>query len=709
MTTNNVNKDGYHWDKDLMKWVPEAPPGFVWDDKLNKWVEKSASINVSHLDLLVLQATSSFKVGQEYRITNFRTTYLIQYYDDINLVMVNEWRYGDVEVLIVTAVSPSQLSHIAYSEDHPDDIIHYKLVDDIYNGYNTATPPVNYGRITYREYPRRNIIMFQDWRQIKFRLYELMESPGLYSISTSINLPARYTRGTSYIETTSFPNIADDFIAYQSIRVEAGSVHPQLVVFLDQAKKVFISPNQDQVVLYDTEDLEVGSCSVLMAESPSNVSQCYFAGGSYYLGSANTSFFGGGTNFYSNGYDITGCNVMSGQTISLERNYLNEMVGYPVAGTSGYNKVFPSQSEPLYLDGTHVGQIIQCNDGGDVYLPATPVDGMTFTFLDTNAGSDFTLYGNGNNVTDITGAGTSGSVVIPTSSKPYEAIDVVWVEARARWVVVRRGIGAGGAGTGDMLKADYDPANISEQLVGIDAVQTLTHKTINDYSNSYIDADALHTKVFNNSGGALVVGSAVYNTQWNAPNGAPEVIKARANSGTSCPCHGLVEEASISDGAVGSIRTAGILNNVNTNAWSDGTDLWLSPTTAGGLTSTEPTTPGQYKQFIGTVVRQHATQGVILVQLGPAVLITGAGSTISGQATVSLGSIPVYSKTVTISDASVSASSKIVATLVRESDEVEFSGVSCAVGVPGSGSFPLTIFSTDGPTSGTFKVNYIVG
>jgi hypothetical protein len=36
----------------------------------------------------------------------------------------------------------------------------------------------------------------------------------------------------------------------------------------------------------------------------------------------------------------------------------------------------------------------------------------------------------------------------------------------------------GGGGTGDMVKATYDPANIGQQLVGLSATQTLTNKTL---------------------------------------------------------------------------------------------------------------------------------------------------------------------------------------------------------------------------------------
>ena len=252
-------------------------------------------------------------------------------------------------------------------------------------------------------------------------------------------------------------------------------------------------------------------------------------------------------------------------------------------------------------------------------------------------------------------------------------------------------------------------------LVSSWSPNTLTHKTINDLSN-YVDADALHQKFYNNSGGVLVPGTAVVNTQWNAANNATEVVKARANSGTTCPCHGLVE-ATTADGAVGEIRTHGILNNVDTSAWSEGVDLWLSPATAGALTTTEPITIGQYKQFIGTVVKQHATTGIIAVQLGPALLITAsAGGAVSvAQTTVDCGTTGVWSKDFTISDAAVSGVSHIIANVAalattnNDADEIATSGVFAVAGLPSAGSFVLSLFATDGPISGQFKVNYLVG
>ncbi len=44
--------------------------------------------------------------------------------------------------------------------------------------------------------------------------------------------------------------------------------------------------------------------------------------------------------------------------------------------------------------------------------------------------------------------------------------------------------GASGSGSGDMLKATYDPANIIQQILGTTATQTVTNKTINGSNNT---------------------------------------------------------------------------------------------------------------------------------------------------------------------------------------------------------------------------------
>lgn len=138
--------------------------------------------------------------------------------------------------------------------------------------------------------------------------------------------------------------------------------------------------------------------------------------------------------------------------------------------------------------------------------------------------------------------------------------------------------------------------------------QTLTNKTLNSDTN-YIDANATHSKVFLALGRAGVAGDPVYVSGWNVANSCPEVSLARANSTGTMPCAGVLESGG-ADGTVQSMRIEGILENINTNAWSAGTRLYVSAATAGVLTSTRPTTPN-FDQAVATVLFQNATTGIL--------------------------------------------------------------------------------------------------
>lgn len=79
--------------------------------------------------------------------------------------------------------------------------------------------------------------------------------------------------------------------------------------------------------------------------------------------------------------------------------------------------------------------------------------------------------------------------------------------------------GTTGPGTGDMLAATYDPATISEQLVGLTAAQTLTNKTLTDpvfdndlLFNSFgaIDWNSGTAKISESTGALLIDGNDWY-------------------------------------------------------------------------------------------------------------------------------------------------------------------------------------------------------
>lgn len=93
-----------------------------------------------------------------------------------------------------------------------------------------------------------------------------------------------------------------------------------------------------------------------------------------------------------------------------------------------------------------------------------------------------------------------------------------------------------------------------------------------------------------------------------------EVALAQA-SGESTSANSLaVVTEPIANNAQGFATRGGLVNNVNTSAFAEGAALWLSPTVAGGITTTKPTAPN-HLVLIGWCVRSHATVGKIFVHI----------------------------------------------------------------------------------------------
>jgi len=87
-----------------------------------------------------------------------------------------------------------------------------------------------------------------------------------------------------------------------------------------------------------------------------------------------------------------------------------------------------------------------------------------------------------------------------------------------------------------------------------------------------------------------------------ATGNRPNIFRARADSETqSARVFGVVAQT-IGPNQDGPILFAGSLANVNTAIFAAGDKLWLSPTVAGGVTTTRPTQP-DHAIFIGYVTR----------------------------------------------------------------------------------------------------------
>lgn len=113
-------------------------------------------------------------------------------------------------------------------------------------------------------------------------------------------------------------------------------------------------------------------------------------------------------------------------------------------------------------------------------------------------------------------------------------------------------------------------------------------------------AESVRAQVRNVTGSTIAKGSIVY---LNGVNGEkPTIAKAIAGGdSTSASTLGWVEN-DIDNNSDGYVTTFGILNNVNTQAYSDGQYLYLSGTTAGGTTATKPYAP-THNVTVGFVVK----------------------------------------------------------------------------------------------------------
>jgi len=149
---------------------------------------------------------------------------------------------------------------------------------------------------------------------------------------------------------------------------------------------------------------------------------------------------------------------------------------------------------------------------------------------------------------------------------------------------------AGGGGGGDMLKVTYDVDN--------DGVVDSAERT--------------EIIVRNSTGTTLTKGTVVYLS--GATGNRPNALRAQADTeATSSKTIGIVV-ANINNNSDGYVATNGTLHDLDTSAFADGVAVWLSATTAGGITSTVPAEPN-HAVFIGWIARSHPTAGRIVLHI----------------------------------------------------------------------------------------------
>ena len=125
-------------------------------------------------------------------------------------------------------------------------------------------------------------------------------------------------------------------------------------------------------------------------------------------------------------------------------------------------------------------------------------------------------------------------------------------------------------------------------------------------------AGTLVRQVRNTTGATLTKGTIVY---INGANGnKPTIAKAIATGdSTSAQTFGMLQ-ADISNNANGYVVCVGDIIGLDTSAITEGTQLYLSSTTAGAYTTTKQVAPA-HLVYIGVVTRSHPTLGQIEVKI----------------------------------------------------------------------------------------------
>ncbi len=156
--------------------------------------------------------------------------------------------------------------------------------------------------------------------------------------------------------------------------------------------------------------------------------------------------------------------------------------------------------------------------------------------------------------------------------------------------------------TDGTLNLGLKGGNVTLQ-VGQEEVVRVVNKTGADLLESQYKVVRVRTQA---EGGAQGQRLAVVNAQ-------------SSNEVTSATTLGIVTE-NISQNQEGFITTFGIVRDINTSGtlqgedWNDGDALYLSPTTAGGLTKYKPISP-DHLVVMGYVIYAHNTQGKIFVKV----------------------------------------------------------------------------------------------
>jgi hypothetical protein len=266
------------------------------------------------------------------------------------------------------------------------------------------------------------------------------------------------------------------------------------------------------------------------------------------------------------------------------------------------------------------GTILSATGGGSITLETngTPNGDQTLLNLVEGANMNITDDGFGNITFDATGGGLLSGNATQVSAGVYtSSITGVTAYSAGDAYLIKFGTANDGASTINInalgAKNIFKNTNVPIASGDIKANQEImiVYDGTNFQAIGLISSQLL-AYVHNAEGAVINKGQVVY--AYQASGNKMSVKLARANSdATSAKTIGLVYDSSIGIGGEGYIIIQGVIEGINTAAFTAGDTLYLSGSTFGGVTATKPQAP-THLVYVGIVERANAGNGQIYVR-----------------------------------------------------------------------------------------------
>lgn len=210
------------------------------------------------------------------------------------------------------------------------------------------------------------------------------------------------------------------------------------------------------------------------------------------------------------------------------------------------------------------------------------------------------------------------------------------------------------------------------------AAHTLNYYNDNSQMSVNIGQEQI-VRVRNQTGSTIPDGTVVYVN--GATGNTPTVALAIATAFATSDIIG-VTTTSIANNGFGYVTISGLVNGLDTSAFTEGQAVFLSPSVAGAYTATEPTSPN-YSVQVGVVLRANPSNGTLLVAVQ---FISTESSHIVG----SITNAQLANSSITINGSATALGGSInVGTVTSVSGTGTVSGISLSGTVTSSGSLTL--------------------